>query len=58
MEIQTYKKKRYYHIGFIDPMVVNSTNLRSKPTETFKNIYKYLFVERHKAYILFPYNFH
>jgi len=57
MEIQTCRKKGYFHIGFIDPSVVNCENLHDKPAETFKNVYKYLSVQHYKTYILFPYNF-
>ena len=51
------QEKRYYHIGFIDPKVVNCTNIHDKPAEIFKNLYKYLSVQHYKAYILFSYNF-
>ena len=49
--------KRYYHIGFVDPTVVNCKTLQSNPAETFKNLYKYLSVQHYKATIAFPYNF-
>jgi len=57
MEIQTCRKKGYYHIGFIEPPVVNCKNLLSKHQETYKNVYKYLSIQHYKAHILFPYNF-
>jgi len=57
MEIQTCRKKGYYHIGFVDPQVVNCKNLQSNPVETFKNLYKYLTIQHYKSLILFPYNF-
>jgi len=38
MEIQTCRKKGYYHIGFVDPQVVNCKNLLSNHAETFKNL--------------------
>ena len=57
MEIQTCRKNGYFHIGFIDPSVVNCKNLKGKPAETFNNAYKYLSVQHYKAYILFLYNF-
>ena len=36
------EKKGYYHIGFIDPSVLNCKNLHTKIEETFQNVYKYL----------------
>jgi len=50
-------KKGYFHIGFVDPSIVNCKNLKSNPTEIFKNMYKYLSVQHYKSYILFLYNF-
>jgi len=50
-------EKGYYHIGFVDPQVVNCKNLQSNPAETFKNLYKYLTIQHYKSLILFPYNF-
>jgi hypothetical protein len=52
MEIQTYRKQGYYHIGFVDPTIVNFKNLQDKPGETFKND-KYFSVQHYKGYILF-----
>ena len=58
MEIQTCRKQGYYHIGFLDPIVVNCKNPQDMPGETFKNVYKkYLSVQHYKGYIIFPYNF-
>jgi len=57
MEIQTCRKKGYYHIGFVDPSVMDCKNLQSNPAETFKNLYKYLCIQHYKGLILFPYNF-
>ena len=50
-------EKGYYHIGFVDPTVVNYKTLQSNSIETFKNLYKYLSIQHYKGLILFPYNF-
>ena len=57
MEIQTWRRKGYSHIGFIDPSVVNCKTLRDNPEETFANLYKFITVQQKKTNILFPYNF-
>ena len=50
-------EKGYYHIGFVDPTVVNYKTLQSNSIETFKNLYKYLSIQHYKGLILFLYNF-
>lgn len=42
MEIQIFRRKGYYHVGFMDPDVVNEATLRDKLNRTLKNIYNFI----------------
>ena len=57
MEIQTCRRKRYSHLGFIDPITCNWRLLRDNPNKIFQNLYKYLAVQHDKYKILFSDNF-
>nr|TKW03580.1 hypothetical protein SEVIR_7G050700v2 [Setaria viridis] len=57
MEIQTCRRKAYYHVGFMDPDVVNESTLRDKPNRILKNIYKFLDNQHYHKYIILLYNF-
>jgi hypothetical protein len=53
------RKKRYTHIGFIDPYIVykNPITHASWLEDTRANIRNFLERQRDKKAILFPYNF-
>uniref|UniRef100_A0A0D9XYB1 Uncharacterized protein n=1 Tax=Leersia perrieri TaxID=77586 RepID=A0A0D9XYB1_9ORYZ len=52
-----HKREGVYHLGFIDPYVVHSTNVGDKPEETERNILQLLRKQAHKTRIFFPYVF-
>jgi hypothetical protein len=58
MEIQTWRKNDYFHVGFIDPVVVNCKTLKDNPQETFDNLCKFLSMQHYKQNTVFSYNFH
>jgi hypothetical protein len=51
------KKGWQYQVGFVNPLVVNEENLRTKYQETCQNMYKALTAQYYKPYIFIPYNF-
>nr|TKW33683.1 hypothetical protein SEVIR_2G255500v2 [Setaria viridis] len=57
MEIQTSCKMGYHDIGFMNPSIIFQDNLRDKPEEIMKNIFKFLEKNYYKNYILLPWNF-
>lgn len=57
MEIQRCRKESIFHIGFIDPYVVNDKTVREYGKETENNIFNALMGQHYKTYILLPYNF-
>jgi hypothetical protein len=57
MEIQTRRKNDYFHLGFVNPVVVNCITLKDDPQEIFYNLYKFLSIQHYKKNIVFPCNF-
>jgi hypothetical protein len=53
MEIQTCRKNDYFHLGYVNPVVVNSVTLKDNPQETFHNLYKLLSIQHYKQNIVF-----
>jgi hypothetical protein len=42
MEIQTCRKNDYFHLGFVDLVVVNCITLKDNPQQILHNLYKFL----------------
>uniref|UniRef100_A0A0D9VXA0 Ubiquitin-like protease family profile domain-containing protein n=1 Tax=Leersia perrieri TaxID=77586 RepID=A0A0D9VXA0_9ORYZ len=52
-----HKREGVYDVGFIDPYVVYSTNVKDKAEETERNFLRFLWKQAHKKRIIFPYVF-
>jgi hypothetical protein len=52
MEIQTCRKNEYFHLGFIDQVVVNCVTLKDNPQEIFHN--KFSSIQHCKQNTVFP----
>jgi hypothetical protein len=52
MEIQTCRKNNYFHLGFIDPVVVNCVTLKDNPQETFDNLQVLIHLALQAEYIV------
>ena len=57
MKSEECERKKYFNIGFIDPVRINAVVLEKYPTEVETNLLRFLRLQHYKKKILFPYNY-
>ena len=57
MKSEECERKKYFDIGFIDPVRINAVLLNKYPDRVETNLLKFLRLQHYKKKILFPYNY-
>jgi hypothetical protein len=57
MKVKKYQRKGYYHIGFMDPDVINENSVNRWSNQTENNIFRALDWQHTYTFIMLPYNF-
>ena len=57
MKILECKKEGIYHIGFVDPYIINDRMIQDFAEDTEENLLRFMKEQNTKEEILFPYNF-
>jgi hypothetical protein len=57
MKVKECRRKGYYHIGFMDPNIINENSVNKWPNRTENNVFKTFDRQHTCTFILLLYNF-
>ena len=57
MKILECKRDTIFHIGFVDPYIINEKMIQDFAEDTEDNLLRFMKAQNTKTEILFPYNF-